>query len=394
MGLLLVIYGVISLWAERVSSASNATSPRICEFLLCGVVSTDSPTSFTSPVDKPLKQAQLDLTLNPASAYRWADLGEAEINANKVDAARFCVRQALASAPGNPAILFRGANIYLRMEDYPAAMKNLMAVLRNPDLADYYDPVFRLYSQMDMPLTSLLNEGLPRTQPAANAFLRFWINQNRQEEAETTWTWINQNSLTSVQSAGSYVALLAKDARWDEAMQSWGDYTARLDTSYNRTNWIYNGNFEMKPVDCPFDWHFAPQDTVDIAPDNEQTYKGEVSLRLRYTGAPKEPEAQVYQMVLLKPGKWMIRGAMKTQALTGEQGVVIRVVDAEDPTQLDVSTNTFQGTQEWTGISKKFEVGAKTRLARVEIVRPPAPDLNIRLTGKVWIDAVELAPVL
>ena len=254
--------------------------------------------------------------------------------------------------------------------------------------------MFALYSQMDLPLDHLLSQGLPRTPQAANAFLRFWVNQGRLEEAEATWRWINQNSLTSLQSAGSYVALLAKDGQWGVAMQSWSNYTAHLDGSYDRTNWVYNGSFEMQPVDCPFDWRLAPRDEVDVTRDTEQAYKGNASLRLRYTGTPKKSDAQASQMVLLMPGKWEIKAAMKTQGLTGDQGVVIRIVDAEDPSRLDVATNTFQRTQEWTSVSKVFEVSESTHLVRVEVLRPSTLDIGIQLTGSVWIDAVQLAPAL
>lgn len=387
-------YGAVSLWVAETAGAPNAPRPAICAYIECGHPAEDSPTATEAPPVKTPANAESDVVMSPASAYRWADLAESEINVNNVDKAKFSVRQALGAAPGNPAILFRAANLYLRLEDYPDALSNLMTVIRNPDLAAYYDRVFALYSSMDLPLDDLLNKGLPHTPEAANAFLRYWVNQNRLEEAEATWTWINQNSLTSLQSAGSYVALLANDSKWDEAVQSWSTYTARLDPSFNRTNWIYNGNFEMKPVDCPFDWHFAPQENVQVTRDKEQMYKGELSLKLEFLGPPKEQEAQAYQMVVLKPGKWMIKAAMKTQSLTGEQGVVIRVVDADDPTRLDVATETFRGTQEWSALSRNFEVGDQTKLVRVEILRPPGTDPKGKVTGRIWIDNVELAPVL
>jgi tetratricopeptide (TPR) repeat protein len=345
------------------------------------------------PDDRTLAQAQAELVLDPASAYRWVDLADAELDANNLAAGKFCLRQALAAAPGNPAILFRAANCYLRLEDYPETLRHLTAVLRNPELAGYYDRVFTLYSQMDLPFEDLLDQGLPRTPQAANAFLQFWISQGKLDEAQETWTWINKNSLTSVPSAGSYVSLLAKQSRWDEALQSWSDYTGQLDGSYLKTNWVYNGSFERNPVECPFDWKLQPQPGLVVVRDSDVSYRGHTSLRLTYSETPKNQQPAAYQTVLLQPGQWQIKMAMKTRQVTSDQGVAIRLVDRADPSKLDVTTTSMQGTEDWTVITKRFEVKTPGRQALVEILRPPGRDFDIRLTGTVWIDAVELMPL-
>jgi len=393
VGLLLVLYGTLNLWLEKTAIAPSPYRQSFCELLLCQPANSDSPAVLDDPPDLPLAQAQAALVLNPASAYRWADLADSEMNSKNVDRGKFCIRQALALAPGNPAILFRSASLDLRIEDYPQALEHLLTVLRNPDLSAYYDRVFTLYSEMDVPLSDLLNQGLPRSAAAANGFLRFWVNQNKLDEAQETFNWINQNSLASIQSAGSYTALLAKDGRWDEAMASWMQQTARLDSSYGKTNWIYNGSFEMPPVDCPFDWRLLPHEPILVDRDSDAGFKGNTSLRIRYLDTPKDSSPIAYQDVLLKPGTWQIKAAMKTAELTGDQGMVLRVVDAEDITRLDVATNSFAHTQEWTSIGKIFQVGPQTHLARVEIMRPPGGETGIRFTGTVWLDALTLAPL-
>ncbi len=392
MGLLLVLYGTLNLWLSKPAISTAETRQKFCELLLCQPTNNDSPTAVDDAPDKPLAQAEAALLLDPASAYRWTDLAESEINARNLDGAKFIMRQALAAAPGNPAVLFRAANFYLRIEDYPEALQQMVAVLRNPELAGYYDRVFALYSQMDLPLADLLNQGLPHSPGAANAFLRFWINQNKLDEAQETFNWINQNSLASLKSAGSYTALLAKDGRWDEAMQSWSQDTAKLDPEYGKSNWVYNGSFEMTQVECPFDWQFLTQEAVKTDIDGESGYKGNSSLRVKFLDTPKDSSPVAVQTVILKPGIWELKAAMKTQQLTGDQGVVIRVVDSVDNARLDVATNTFSHTQEWTTVSKTFQAG-ETKLARVEIMRPPSRDTGIRVTGTVWVDAVSLTPV-
>ena len=373
--------------------ASSATRQKFCQILICTPLLGDSPSAIGGDRDKPLGEAQQNLTQDPASAYRWADLANSEMDANRIDLGKFCIRQALAAAPGSPAILFRAASFYLRIEDYPETLRNLMSVIRNPDLEQYYDRVFTLYSSMDLPLEELLDQGVPRTPTAANAFLRFWVSQNRADEAAQTWNWINLHSLTSVESAGTYVAMLAKAGRWTDAMAVWSSYATGLEQGYGRTNWIYDGSFEKKPVESPFDWRMVSSDAGLVERDTETGYKGSSSLMVRFLKNPADSAPEAYQMVVLKPGRWQLSAQMRTQDLTGNQGVVIRAVDAEDPARLDVNTNTFTRTQEWTNVSTQFAVSENTRLIRVEILRPPAQDMDIRVRGIVWIDAVRLSPL-
>jgi|GEM_PF-1240805 len=390
-GLLLVIYGSLSLWLSSASTSASSLRPKLCEYWLCSEPVPDSPLSFDPP-NQSLAQAEANLTLNPTSAYRWEDLGEAEINADQVEQGKFCVRQALAAAPGSPAILFRAANFYLRLQDYPETLRHLTAVLRNPDLLDYYDRVFLLYSQMDLPMHDLLNQGLPRAPKPANAFLQFWIRQNKLDEARETWTWMNAQSLAGGAGTGSYVALLTKDGQWPEALQVWQAFTHRLEPNYTKANWVFNGSFEVKPVDCPFDWHLQPAEKVAVTRDFENFYKGSSALRMSFSGAQRSEVPLAYESVALHPGEWQLDAFMKTSKLASDKGVVIRVVDTSDAANLDVATTTFEGTQEWTRINKTFAVLAETSRARLEILRPQSRNLDDRITGTVWIDDVTLSP--
>ena len=172
-----MLYGTLNLWLTKTKSVDAGQS--LCSVYLCQPLNVDLPTTIDEAPDKPLAIAESALQIDPSSAYRWADLADTEIDARNIDGGRFCIHRALALAPGNPAILFRSANFFLRIQDYPETIQRLFAVLRNPDLAAYYDRVFRLYSQMDVPLADLLNEGIPRSPDAANSFLRFWVGSRQ-----------------------------------------------------------------------------------------------------------------------------------------------------------------------------------------------------------------------
>jgi endo-beta-N-acetylglucosaminidase D len=176
-------------------------------------------------------------------------------------------------------------------------------------------------------------------------------------------------------------------------MHAWTQYVAQLDPTYNKTNLIYNGSFETAPVDCPFDWHIASSNSIRVERDSESMYKGGSSLRLQFVARPKTSEPQAYQTVLVKPGNLEIKAAMKTSGVAADQGVIIRVLDAEDPARLDTATDAISGTQAWLTISKVFQVGAKTRMVRVEITHVATAYTSSSPTATAWVDDITLTPV-
>ncbi len=396
-GWALILYGALSLWLGRPSPAHGTAGAKLCDFWICAQPDSDSPTAISPSAEEPLEIVQKRLILNAASTYRWIDLAEAEINADDVARGEFAIRQALAAAPGNPAILFRAANLYLRLEDYPQTFRQLTAVLRNPELAAYDNRAFTLYSQMDLPLGELLDEGIPPLPSAANQFLRFWITQGKLDEAQETWRWINQHRLTNLQSAGLYVDLLGKRSRWDEAFNAWIGYTKPLEPEYGNRNFVFDGNFEKRPVDCPFDWQLHSSAHVSVSRDMGVAYQGASSLRLSFSGTPSATpdtgSVPAVQMTVMKPGLWRLKAMMKTKQLTRNQGVVIRIADAAKPGNLDVVTNTVQGTTDWASVSITFSVKSETKLARVEILCPASGGSDTPLDGTVWVGSVVLEPL-
>ncbi len=338
-----------------------------------------------------MSEAQAALIIDPGSAFRWADLADAEINADNIQGAKYAFRRALAAGPGSPAILFRAATFYLRLEDYPETLAKLTAILRNPDSSDYYSRVFSMYRQMDMPLQRILNQGIPHNQGAATGFLSFWIEGNQIDEARDTWTWLVQNSLADVEGAAEYVSFLVKKGMYANAEDVWAGFNSKTEPQFLKSNWIFNGGFESEPADCPLDWNIDSNGDMTAGIENGANYGGASSLKIT-SGSRKSQFIPAWQDVVLSPGSWSLRGYMKTNRSSQDQELFFHIVDAEDSSRLDVSTDRFQGNQEWTAIEKSFQVPAATRLVRVELVAPQSASFSGDTPGIVWVDHIEVTP--
>ncbi|HEY3936971.1 MAG TPA: hypothetical protein VGL97_06050 [Bryobacteraceae bacterium] len=382
LGLILAAYGSMEVWVSR-QSYDNAAVRRFCAAWLC-------PEEFTEFRAAALQQAgshghsiyalqefQRAVLLDSASAYRWADLAEAEWNARQVDSAKYCYQRALAAGPGNPAILLRVADFAFRTHDAQATTRSLSAILRNPELTAYYPAAFQIYRRMNLPIGELLENAIPQSSTAALPFLQFWMDGNQLAEAHATWTWMLEHSLADDKAAADYVGFLIRNHEDDEAMSEWKRYNGGSMPSYGATNWVFNGGFEEAPKPGPLDWHGIGAGNANVSRVNDNSHDGEWSVKLTPSGkASAHPEA-LYQDTVLKPGLWHIRGYIKTKDVAAD--LTLGVYDVLTPSRLDIHTDPLSGTHDWTLVERTFRIG-ETKLARVEV------------SGAGWIDSVELSP--
>lgn len=87
------------------------------------------------------------LRQEPASPYRWCDLGEALLeDEQKKEKARYCFQQAQKQAPNVPSIWMRLAFFHFQMEETEAAIQCSARVLKMAP--DYDQVIFSYYDRL------------------------------------------------------------------------------------------------------------------------------------------------------------------------------------------------------------------------------------------------------
>jgi hypothetical protein len=85
---------------------------------------------------------------------------------------------------------------------------------------------------------------------------------------------------------------------------------------------------------------------------------------------------------------------MKTEDITTDSGPRLQVYDAYNAKALDKLTDDLTGTSDgWTSLLLDFATGPKTDLIVVRLVRLPSKKFDNLISGKVWLDDVQLTPV-
>jgi tetratricopeptide (TPR) repeat protein len=331
------------------------------------------------------------LQLSPASAYRWADIAEAEFNVRDLKQAEYAISQALIAGPRSPVILMRSANLYFEIGETNLVTQQLKKLLSDPGLSDYYDTAFLTYSRLGLPVDQILQTGVPPRKSVVSGLLTFWTKINKGDEAVETWKWASARSLADGPSMGAFFRYLLHAGQSEEAQQLWQAFAQKREPGYRNTNWIYNSGFDTEPLQSPFDWTIEGRQDVEAEIVQDVHYDGASSFRIRFNGETNTAYHQTYQSMVLPPGKYEVSLMMKTEQVTTDEGVRLHIFDPPSQSKVNVWLDTLTGTQDWTKISKTFEVPPGVKLLQVELARMSSEKFDNKIGGTTWVDALRLA---
>lgn len=326
-----------------------------------------------------------------ASPYRWCDLAEAELAAGEKDRARRAMGRAVDMGPRIVPVLMRAANFYYRMGEERRALPYGARILR---LVEQYDgAVFGLYDRMEAGVDAVLREGLGGEARAGRAYLRHVMGRGDREGARAVWEWVSARRAGDDRTADDYVRWLLGNGEYGEAAKAWARHTAGREPGYPGENCIYNGSFEREPAGTVFDWRMAAVKGAEVVREEGGAKSGKWSLRVRFDGTENVAFGHVSQRAVVGPGEYSFEAWVRPEEVSTNEGVGLRVFDAESAGRLDVRTERFRGTTGWTRVERKFRVPEGTRLVEVRVVREPSWKFDNKIAGSVWIDEVSLKAV-
>jgi hypothetical protein len=395
-GLCAAAYGALGVWLSH-RAPEDPLKQSACALWLCPlefsperIYELETRKNNRAEAIAELKHA---VQTEPASAYAWANLAEAFGKPADRRLAAYCMQRAIEAAPSSPAILMRASNLALIAGDDPAAAAYLNRVLREPDVTEFYPAVFLTYSRMPVPLRDVLARGVPPSAAVAEALLRYAIASPRSGDAVAAWQWIAQHRLESDELTRDYLTFLLSHGQEPTAAETWAALNAASATDYRRSNWIFNGAFETAPRPVPLDWQIDHTGDVEVLRSPLAPHDGKWSLELRFPGTENVQFEGVRQRTILSPGKWRVSAAIRTDGITTDEGVAIRVFDALQSRRLDVTTEALAGTHDWTGVERIFEVAPETRIVGVEVFRRSSQRFDSKIAGSAWVDSLELTPM-
>jgi hypothetical protein len=98
----------------------------------------------------------------------------------------------------------------------------------------------------------------------------------------------------------------------------------------------------------------------------------------------------VAQRTVVRAGRYRLRAYAKTEELSTDRGLAVRVFDVESPGRLDVRTEELKGTNEWKQVELTFTAGQGTQLIEVQLSREPSLKFDNKIRGTLWLDGATL----
>ena len=385
----LMAFAAGSLLFESKPQPSATRESLFCHFGICDI---DSVLAVETAVPSgPPKVASLSTLLealrrDPASPGRWSDLGEAFNQVRKTELARRCYTNALALGPNIPPILLGAAQFYQKLGDKSHALELASRALAQTQI--YTNAIFDWFEAAKLKVSDIVSQGLPQDPSVYRAYLRHLWDYARLADSSQAWKVALARGFIDDQSARDYVNRIYGTGDYESAAEIWATYLGDRAQGYRRSNWIFNGDFESEISPIPLDWSINRSDEIEVERDPETKHSGKYSLRIKLGGKENLTGIPVSQRAVVTPGRYHFEAYVKTQDLTTDQGISLRIADGAS--HINWTTEPLLGTHDWRKFSTDFCVVPKTKLISLNLVRQPSLKFDSLIKGTLWMDSVSL----
>jgi len=397
LGVVLAAYCAAGILSETLWQNNVEVDRVLCRFFVCANTPLEwrARQQLTGVREEDVQEAialfRRVLQRDSQDPYRWADLGEAFLEAGQKEEARHCYGQVLALAPRSAPFLLRVANFYFQIGENKKALPITARILTL--IPDYDSIIFSEYARLVDHVEDVLRYGLPQDRRAAESWVQFLIQARRLDDAQRTWDWVAGRGYANDALAGEFVEFLIRQGHPDSAASAWARYLGTRSGDYGKSTYLFNGGFESEPAQSPFDWNLASTQGVEVSRDLTTAWSGKYSLRISFTGTQNLDFAAASQLAFVKPGPYRFQAFIRSEGLTTDQGIRFRISDAEAPARLDVIFGQFTGTRPWSAVEQAFVVSPETRLLQVQVIRKPSLKFDNKVAGTAWIDELRLEPM-
>jgi len=355
-----------------------------------------------SPVEVQLGKAEEHFRrgthLDPYDPQTWLDLAAAMQFQGRLAEAEACLQNVHLLAPNIPAYQWPIANFYLWQGNTDEAFRHFKLVLAGT--RQYDTNVFSLAWKATDDAGKILQELVPDQAGTEFTYLNFLLSHHRLDAAPPVWRRILAGrDWFPADAASPYIDNLIASRQPEEAYQAWTDLQKkgliRFSSTPSETNLISNGDFEDEMLNFGFAWRIVPVEGVYAGLDTSTYHSPSHALLIQFSGKENLAYAHVYQYVKTSPGQsYRFQAFMKTEGITTDSGPRLQVYDPYSFAALAKATEDLTGSSDgWVPLLLDFAAGPKTELIAVRLVRLPSKKLDNLISGKVWLDDVQLTPL-
>jgi hypothetical protein len=245
---------------------------------------------------------------------------------------------------------------------------------------DYDEYLFGSFKRWGMPISDVLELGLPHDPRAVHAYAHYLARSQDAERLDPLWTWMSSGFPPDRKLVYSYLEFLIDKRRFDEARQTTISHLGRRREDVLGANLIYNADFSSDLERNPLDWQIREVSGAQVRIVGAGDKSGR-ALRIDFDGKENVNFTHVSQTLIAEPGQYEFSAHVKTENLTTDQGVSFRFTDLEDSKRLDVWTTQSTGSSDWHVVRQALTLPEESRLILVQLVRKPTIKFDNKISG-------------
>jgi tetratricopeptide (TPR) repeat protein len=355
-----------------------------------------------SPPDLQLEKAEYHLRratqLDSYNPQTWLELAAALEFQGRIAEAGACLRQVDLLAPNLPAYQWPIANFFLLQGNIDEVFRHFRVVLAGTE--QYNNNVYSLAWKATDDAGKILQQLIPERVSTEFSYLNFLVSEHRLDEAQAVWKRIAAGREEFSPGACSpYLDSLIGARRAEEAYQVWTDLQKkgllRYSSLPSEKNLISNGDFEDELLNFGFTWRAVPVEGAYASLDTSTYHSPSHAFLIQFSGKQNLFYQHLFQYVKVSPKQsYRLQAFIKTDGITTDSGPRLQVYDPYNAAALDKATEDLTGSSDgWMPLLLDFAAGPKTELIVVRLIRWPSRKFDNLISGKVWLDDVQLTPL-
>lgn len=321
------------------------------------------------------------LNANPLFTKSLVDLSEIYLDQDSYDQAEILLRRAHNLSPYSFKLIWRMAILALWIDQKELAM-DLLNTISKVDSGKVFDLAWRVFDDKGLIYKQLVNKN------NIQSYFNFLISKNEMQEIIPVWRYMKENKLVNEEIEIRYMDFLIKNNEFIKAGDIWNSKFGNED----KNELVWNGSFENKPVQYGFGWIIKKIDHAYIGYDWDEKRDGRYSLYIEFDGKENLNFNNISKIIPVKPNiEYNLSYYIKTEDLTTTNGIYWNISCYPNTNLLYTNTTVMTGTNDWKKYEKIIQIPEKCNALKLILQRERSKKLNKNISGKVWIDNVEMS---
>ncbi|MGD0429277.1 MAG: hypothetical protein ABSC10_21435 [Candidatus Acidiferrales bacterium] len=332
---------------------------------------------------------------DPLSATFWMNLAGAYEANGDLGAAQNAFERAHSVYPLSAEVAWNYGNFLLRQEKEAEGYAEIRhAVQSDPRLLTL--AISRVWrSSQDVNI--LLDQVLPADQDAYVQALNFFASIRQPDAALSVWRrMLALGKILALPRTFPFLDELIQDDRSTDAKQVWIEALTAAGLPHEEPlnhSLVWNGGFSSDFSNGGLGWRWNSPIGVAVDFDAAPPASGVRAVRLDFGGGTNLELSQPMQYVPVEPRRtYHFHAYMRTEEITTESGMRFSLVDPNHDDAVNMLTDNFVGSHNWTALDLDLTTSAQTHFLLLRLLRAGSRLFENKLSGTVWIADVSLIP--